>query len=166
LSTTAIFGQIYTLSGDINGAQAMGGVGTGSAGTGTISGTYDAGTGIMDITATFSGLTFTVTAAHIHGPAGPGVNAGVTQALFISSGTATSVNVYAPYPDAEADLIAGLTYVNIHTVNYPGGEIRGQITATLLPPVPALGTWAIIVLGLVMSIGGLVFLSKRKLVAT
>ena len=25
------------------------------------------------------------------------------------------------------DLVSGLTYVNIHTTNYPAGEIRGQV---------------------------------------
>jgi hypothetical protein len=38
---------------------------------------------------------------------------------------------------AEAALIAGLfsgsTYFNIHTSNFPGGEIRGELIATPLP---------------------------------
>ncbi|MCC6229526.1 MAG: CHRD domain-containing protein [Phycisphaerales bacterium] len=64
------------------------------------------------------------TAAHIHGPAGPGVNAGVIAALPagpVKSGVIT-------YPQAlEADIIAGRIYVNVHTTNFPGGEVRGQI---------------------------------------
>ena len=27
-----------------------------------------------------------------------------------------------------ADLMAGLWYINLHTAEYPGGEIRGQVT--------------------------------------
>jgi CHRD domain len=30
-------------------------------------------------------------------------------------------------PEQEADLFAGLYYVNLHTVAYPGGEIRGNL---------------------------------------
>jgi hypothetical protein len=40
-------------------------------------------------------------------------------------------------PLAEAALIAGIqngtTYLNIHTVNFPGGEIRGQLEAVPEP---------------------------------
>jgi hypothetical protein len=42
---------------------------------------------------------------------------------------------------AEAALIAGIeggqTYFNIHTLNFPGGEIRGQLSAVPLSPLPA-----------------------------
>ena len=42
---------------------------------------------------------------------------------------------------AEAALIAGIlggqSYFNIHTDNFPGGEIRGQLSAVPLSPLPA-----------------------------
>ena len=64
----------------------------------------------------------TVTAAHIHGPAPVGVNAGVLVPLSISADGCTT--------DSDADAIAAAPwnyYVNIHSTTYPGGAIRGQL---------------------------------------
>ena len=36
-----------------------------------------------------------------------------------------------------AGIIAGQSYFNIHTVNFPGGEIRGQLAAVAPVPLPA-----------------------------
>ena len=41
-----------------------------------------------------------------------------------------------------AGLDAGQVYYNLHTVNFPGGEIRGNLTA-----VPEPATWGMMVLG-------------------
>jgi hypothetical protein len=72
----------------------------------------------------YSGLSSNEVAAHIHGFAMPGVNAGVKVAL--PAGT-LKIGVWT-YPEAdEASILAGLAYVNIHSVNFGGGEIRGQI---------------------------------------
>jgi hypothetical protein len=47
---------------------------------------------------------------------------------------------------AEAALVAGLlageTYINIHTTMFPGGEIRGFLSA-----VPEPATWAMMLIG-------------------
>jgi len=93
----------------------------------------------------FQGLT--ETAAHIHGFAGPGAAAGVVHALPAGN---PKIGVWA-YTDAqEPSILAGLTYVNIHTAANPGGEIRGQIVthvaeldgAQETPPVAsAAGGW-------------------------
>lgn len=99
---------------------------------------------------TFTGLTSPTTNGHIHGPAAIGVSAGVVRG-FTANGTPPNTHV-SPidgvwrFTDAQsltnarvAQLKAGLLYVNIHTQNYTGGEIRGQI---LLDAVPtAAGTW-------------------------
>jgi hypothetical protein len=72
----------------------------------------------------FTGLMGAETAAHIHGLAGPGVNAGVIVALPVGN---PKVGVWV-YPEAnEQDLLNGRMYVNIHSLAIPGGEIRGQI---------------------------------------
>ena len=72
----------------------------------------------------FAGLTSPETAAHIHGFAPPGANAGVQHPLAAGS---PKLGVWN-YPAAsEADVLSGLTYVNIHTNMFPGGEIRGQL---------------------------------------
>ncbi|MBL8746237.1 MAG: CHRD domain-containing protein, partial [Phycisphaerae bacterium] len=73
----------------------------------------------------YSGLTSAETAAHIHGFVAPGVNAGVVHPLPLGN-VKTGVWNYAEAQ--EASILAGRCYVNIHTANNPGGEIRGQIT--------------------------------------
>jgi hypothetical protein len=67
------------------------------------------------------GLTGPATAAHIHGPAAKGANAGVVIPLQGMSGKGKLTQ--AQY----GDLAAGLYYVNVHTPQYPNGEIRGQL---------------------------------------
>ena len=67
------------------------------------------------------GLTGPANAAHIHGPAAKGANAGVVVPLVGAEGKGKLTQ--AQY----GDLAAGLYYVNIHTAQYPGGEIRGQL---------------------------------------
>ena len=66
------------------------------------------------------------TAAHIHGFAPPGTPAGI---LFPLPAGNPKNGVWNYDEAQEADIIAGLTYVNIHSVDFPGGEIRGQIEA-------------------------------------
>jgi hypothetical protein len=67
------------------------------------------------------------TAAHFHGPAEAGKNAGV--AVAIPNATSSPVEGSATLTDAQAaDLVAGKYYINIHTAANPGGEIRGQVT--------------------------------------
>ena len=62
--------------------------------------------------------------AHIHGFAPPGTPAGILFGLPLGSPKITVWNFTEP---DEAGIIAGLTYVNIHSNAFPGGEIRGQI---------------------------------------
>lgn len=71
------------------------------------------------------------TAAHIHGPGAPGVAAAV---LFNIGATNPAVGSTVLTPVQERDLLRGLYYVNVHTTNNPGGEIRGQVLP--IEPVP------------------------------
>jgi hypothetical protein len=72
---------------------------------------------------TFTGLSGNPTAAHFHGPAAPGQNAGpaVDVSGKIEEGSAPLTD------DQIKDLQAGKWYINIHTAKYPDGEIRGQL---------------------------------------
>jgi CHRD domain len=100
-----------------------------SPATGSATVTLDPATNTITWSGTFSGLTGPATAAHIHGPAPAGKNAGVV--LWISTkGSAFD----SPFkgtaqltPEQAADLTAGNYYVNIHTAANPGGEVRGQL---------------------------------------
>lgn len=79
---------------------------------------------------TFQGLTGDAVAAHIHGPADKGANAGVVVSLVAAGQPVKSPLMgKATLTDAQiADLNAGKHYVNIHTPMNKGGEIRGQIS--------------------------------------
>src|SRR5262245_42584365 len=90
--------------------------------TATLSGTT------LSYTLTFTHLSGSATAAHIHGPAARHVAAGVLGGL---GGPCTSpVSGTVVLTQSQIDnLNAGTTYVNVHTAKNPGGEIRGQITA-------------------------------------
>ena len=96
-----------------------------SAGTGTADIDYDPASKKLSWKLTYSGLSGPVTAAHFHGPAAAGANAGVkvpiTNTASGSEGSATLTDEQA------ADLVAGKYYVNVHTDANKGGEIRGQV---------------------------------------
>ena len=101
-----------------------------SAGTGTVTATYDTASKQLTWKGTFSGLSGPATAAHFHGPAEPGKNAGVL--VWISTKGANLTSPFegsATLTDEQAsDLMAGRLYANIHTATNPGGELRGQLT--------------------------------------
>ena len=98
-----------------------------SNGSGTLTATLNTSTHELQYHVEFSGLTGPAAAAHFHGPAAPGANAGPQVAIKTTpivspiDGTATLT------PEQEKDLLAGKWYFNIHTAANPGGEIRGQV---------------------------------------
>lgn len=95
-------------------------------GTGKADLTYDTETKKLEWTVEYSGLTAAPAAAHIHGPAAPGENAGVE--IPFEGDLASPIKGSATLTDAQgADLLAGKYYVNIHTPANKGGEIRGQV---------------------------------------
>lgn len=65
----------------------------------------------------------TETAAHIHGYAPAGSNAGVVNGLALGTQKKGTWN----YTTNGAQVLAGNIYFNVHTTAFPGGEIRGQI---------------------------------------
>jgi hypothetical protein len=99
--------------------------GTG-AGKGTATASLDTVTKTLTWTVTYSGLSGPATAGHIHGPAAPGANAGVL--VPFTGDLASPIKGSATLTDAQiSDLEAGKMYVNLHTAENKGGEIRGQL---------------------------------------
>ena len=140
-----------------------------SPGTGSAVITIDTTTHMMTVNITFGGLSGNTTASHIHCCTLPGANAqvatttptftgfpsGVQSGTYLHTFDLTLASSYNPafitshggtVTQAEADLIAGMlagqSYLNIHTNLFPGGEIRGQ-----LAPVPEPTTVVLLVSG-------------------
>lgn len=94
--------------------------------TGSGQGTFtlDTDTGEFSYNISYSNLSAPETVAHFHGPAAPGVPAGVAVSLPSGNPKIGSTTLTL---NQQNDLLAELYYVNIHTGNCGGGEIRGQV---------------------------------------
>jgi hypothetical protein len=113
-----------------------------SPGTGTFNGTYDRTAKTITYTITWSGTTTPVTAMHFHN-AIPTANLPATAVSgnvvigIPGTGTGTSATYTSPVTgttraltmDEETALLAGNWYVNLHTSQFPAGELRGQLMA-------------------------------------
>jgi hypothetical protein len=136
----------------------------GSPGFGLSLVAYDPAVSTLNVLAGFAGLTGTVTAAHIHCCIDPPMNTGVATAVPTFPGFPSGVTsgAYSQLFDltdassfnpsfvmanggtplgAELALASGLAqgraYFNIHTTQFPAGEIRGFFSAAQTPaPIP------------------------------
>jgi hypothetical protein len=99
---------------------------TKSSGTGKMQGTLNRADKTLDYTVTYRDLSGPAVAAHFHGPADPGANAGIVVPL--QAPLTSPIKGKATLTDQQMDeLLANKLYVNIHTQQNPGGEIRGQV---------------------------------------
>lgn len=121
----------------LTGAAEVPAVTTNATGNATI--TVDAARNLT-YTVSFANLGSGTTAAHIHAPAAPGANANPVVTLAITNGvtaqtvgpTTVNLNTVLAGGTINADslvklLDAGRAYVNVHTANNLGGEIRGWL---------------------------------------
>jgi hypothetical protein len=120
---------------------------TGSGGAVSGGVAFDTGTLTLQLAvgygsaAGFSDLTGPATDMHIHGPAGPGTNGDPLVELspynFVAANDAARGGVIfgnIAFPtNSVSNLLAGLTYINIHTALNPDAEIRGQLIPQAAP---------------------------------
>lgn len=112
------------LGGNLSGASEVPPVNT--AGSGTVEARFDKSTQVLTWKVSFTGLSGPATAAHFHGPAAPGSNAGV---VIPFAGSTSPIEGSATLTPAQAaDLLAGKWYANVHTTANKGGEVRAQIS--------------------------------------
>ena len=83
----------------------------------------------VTVVASYSGLGSSSALVHLHCPAARGANGPVVLNLPASGATSGSFTA-GPLAVTSADATAlqsGLCYLDVHTVNFPNGEIRGQV---------------------------------------
>lgn len=119
--STAAVAKSVSLSGNFAGEN-----GATNQPTGHVDATLDTVTHQLKYTIDFDGLSGPVTIAHFHGPAKPGVAAGVMKLIPgpYQTGMTNTVTIDAATQSAMLD---GLTYVNLHTKAHPKGEARAQM---------------------------------------
>ncbi|MEH6710288.1 CHRD domain-containing protein [Paraglaciecola polaris] len=140
--------DLISFSATLDGAQANAGAGSGSLATGSATMWLDDMTNNFSWNIGWSGLD-EVVAAHFHGPAAPDANAGVEVAIDF---TMNPTMGNAILNDQQVgDLLAGLWYINIHTADFPGGEIRGQV-------VPEPDVLSLLLVPLI----GLIYVRRRR----
>lgn len=111
-----------TFHASLTGAQEVPSVASSATAQATV--TIDTATKKATWTVTYTGLT--PVAAHIHGPAPAGKNAGV---MVPFKAGPSPIEGSATLTDAQIKTIeSGDAYVNLHTAAHKGGEIRGQLT--------------------------------------
>ncbi|MGI4886012.1 MAG: CHRD domain-containing protein [Janthinobacterium lividum] len=117
------------LSGTLNGSQEVPAITTSA--TGAVTGTYDTKSMVLTYSVTFSGLAPTSGHFHMGTPTTPMGDVALSfaknnsdQTAFVSpiTGTATLTSAQA------TALVGNSFYANLHSVSYPGGEIRSQVT--------------------------------------
>jgi hypothetical protein len=151
LLSTSASAAIISFTSTLSGAQEVPVRATSATGMGMAS--LDTDTNLLTITLTFSGLTTPTAAGHIHCCTSAGNNTrvaidfgglgfptGVTSGSYNRVFDLNDLTTYASgfvtanggtLASARSAFIsgytAGLTYFNVHTTQFPGGEIRGQI---------------------------------------
>ena len=109
----------------LNGQQETPVVETDAAGTAALGLDAD---GNLYFNLTVTGLSGPITAAHFHGPAPEGENAGVIFGITETFDGNHADGVWKDLTNEQMGyLMDGLLYLNVHTAANPAGEIRGQV---------------------------------------
>ena len=159
--------NIIVFSGNLTGTQEV--PPNASPGTGLATITIDDVTHTMQVDVAWANLLSPTTIAHIHCCAAPGAtaipatgvptfpgfpvgttsgtfnalfdldDAGMINPAFVTANGGTTATAFDAFLTG---MLAGNAYFNIHTQQFPAGEIRGQ-----LAPVPEPSTWAMLLFG-------------------
>jgi hypothetical protein len=143
---------VWTLSADLSGLNEV--PANASPAHGTAMGSYDDVSNLLMLDVDASGFLAPTIAGHIHeGPVG--ANGPVRVPFTGTFGQTSYMNheMAVLTPAVEAALLAGNTYVNLHTTLFPGGEVRGQLRVV---PEP------ISMLVMAAGMGGLLIRRRRK----
>lgn len=116
--------DLISFTANLDASQVAGCAGTGSGATGLGSFLLDTESGTVDYDITFENLESAEQFSHVHGPAAPCEFAGIIYVLPFGS---PKVGFSTLSPDQIQDMIDGRHFVLVHSVDLPGGEIRGQI---------------------------------------
>ena len=153
VTSSKVFATMINLTANMDCAQ-QGTCLAGGTGTGTGTMVFDDVTNALSFNIAWSGLSGSFLAVFFHGPAAPGTPAGIVGPGLAPSNP--SAGSFVLSPAEEADLLAALWYISVHTSSFNGGEIRGQINV-----VPEPGTF--LLLG--SALAGLGFFGRRKIAA-
>jgi hypothetical protein len=123
-STGAAFAEMLDFSAELSGTNEV--PPNDTAATGMLDGTFDTDSMEFSWTISYEGLTGDATAAHFHGPAAEDENAGPV--VPIEGDLASPIEGSATLTEEQAQQLQdGLWYFNLHTAEYPDGELRGQV---------------------------------------
>lgn len=122
--------QVIELRATIN--QAAENPATGSPANGSAVMFYDVGTNLFDLVVTVRNMANLATGSHIHeaaaGTNGPVVTNLGAEAVYTRSGdTLTATFRGVRHGGDRLKLLQGGAYYNIHSAQFPGGEVRGQL---------------------------------------
>jgi hypothetical protein len=117
--------KLEYLQGELSGRQEVPPVST--SGSGTVEVRLNENTQAIRWKVVYAGLSGPLTAAHFHGPAGPGQNAGVQLPITGNLQSATLEGEARLTPQQATELMSGHWYVNLHTARHPNGEVRAQL---------------------------------------
>lgn len=184
LPATTAGANIIVFSGNFSGTQEF--PPNASPGTGLVSVTINDVLNTMTVDAAWANLLAPTTVAHIHCCTGLGANAGVATGVptfpgfpagvtsgtynatfdmtlasswnpaFVTAQGGTTASAFTALINA---MSASNAYFNIHSQQFPGGEIRAQLS-----PVPEPSTWAMLLLGFA-AVGLAIRRARRRVAA-
>ncbi|MGE0746381.1 MAG: CHRD domain-containing protein [Rhodospirillales bacterium] len=122
---TPAWTETVELTANLSGGGEIPPVETKAAGAASV--VFDTTTRQMRWVVQYDGLSAPMSAIHFHGPASPAQNAPIMVPVAKAGEASPHRGAAALTPEQAEALLAGRTYVNVHTTAHPPGELRGQV---------------------------------------